>query len=842
MFEFLSKLVSRKSVNPSTEQVAAQILQKNQLVEDKQKTKEQERQVYLQRITASLNNEEALLSLLADCDFADGRYLAAQSIVTPAYLERALQLVRNIDKRAAKLMQARLDDIQAQEQTQQAALSLLQQADSLLSQELVLANQLIDLDKQFAQLKAVSAEMSRDFESKRNALQQRMNAQLALQRELLQLMQEIDQRVSQASQASFDYEATIQRWKDLLQTSHDHPLAGGLPKHLLLDAQKKLSLFEATYKASQQVAAFSDPDSSPQQENVAIDTVQGVTTEQTNISDADRTTTQAPSVTKSKSSKQAAPFVQMNLTQIEQLITQLENALGEGKLHVARQIERDLRHVDVKQFDQRSSLSADLKERLIAARNQLTHWMSLAKWSGDVSRDELIKTAEQLTSLSLTPQEIVETVSALRDQWRQMDSSSGGAPKELWLRFDAACSAVYAPAAQHFQAQAELRKGNLAQAEALLAKCANDVQQALNNLSDWKSLHAKIFEMQQGWKKIGQLDRKEKARLDRDFDQLLNSLKAPLAQRQSEEVQSREKMIAEVLALDSAQKSSIDQLRSIQQRWQIQAASVPLPRKDEQMLWERFRAACDGVFEKKRAFAESADLQRLSNLEAKQVICDELANVNTSDRALLRNVIDKANANWKSIGYVPRAHEQKIEQEFQSQLLRLKDLMYSLQTQELQQKSQQFIQAVALCQKLEFTLMQGGDSSQIDQVKQEWESIQLRGTKLGKVIQSRFARATNLPVEAWPQFAQESGENVPRWDELCLHLEILLGIESPAELARERLKKQVEVLQQALKSGGDQQQIQSLLMTMLDLPVHQSALRDARLQALLGKIDASYFA
>jgi hypothetical protein len=61
-------------------------------------------------------------------------------------------------------------------------------------------------------------------------------------------------------------------------------------------------------------------------------------------------------------------------------------------------------------------------------------------------------------------------------------------------------------------------------------------------------------------------------------------------------------------------------------------------------------------------------------------------------------------------------------------------------------------------------------------------------------------------------------------------------------LARERLKKQVEVLQQALKSGGDQQQIQSLLMTMLDLPVHQTALRDARLQALLGKIDASYFA
>jgi hypothetical protein len=839
MFEFLSKLVSRKSVNPSTEQVAEQILQKNQLVEDKQKIKEQERQAYLQKINANLNNEDTLFDLLSECDFADGRYLAAQHIVTPAYLERALQVTRKIDKRAAKLMQARLDEIRAQEQTQEAALALLQQADVLLSQELLLANQLIDLDKQFAQLNDVSADIGQDFKEKRDALQERLNVQLGLQRELLQLMQEIDLA---SAESSSEFEPTIQAWKARLQSVTEHQLARGLPKHLLPDAQKKIEHVESLSRQLNEVKVQSKLDLHVNQHISITNDSPDNEPEASQAPDTEVAATPVQTAAKSRSSKQVEPLVQLNLKQIEALIVQLEVALDEGKLGTARQIERELRHIDAKQNDKRFPLSADLKERLNSTRNQLTHWMSWAKWSGDVSRDELIKTAEQLTSLSLAPQEIVETVSALRDQWRQMDSKGGGAPKELWLRFDAACSAVYAPAAQHFQAQAELRKANLIQAQALLAQFATDAQHTLNNLSDWKSLHVQILAMQQAWKKIGQLDRKEKARVEREFDQLLNSLKAPLAQRQSEEVQSREKMIAEVLDLDSAQKSSIDQVRSIQQRWQMQAASVPMPRKEEQVLWERFRAACDSVFEKKRAHAESADLERQTNLVAKQDICNELSNANTHDRTELRSLIESANSRWKSIGYVPRAHEQKIEQDFQNQLLRLKAAVLELQKQEHQQKSQQLLRAIALCQKLEFVLLQDGQALQRDQLIQEWNCLQLSDTKLSKVIQSRFARAMNLSSDALQQFAQQAVDNAPQWDEVCMHLEILLSVESPSELARERLKKQVEVLKHALKSGGDQQKIQSLLAAFFSLHVEPNTVRESRLQNLLAKIDADYLA
>ena len=98
MFEFFSKLVSRRSSNKLEEQIAAQSLQKIQNEEVKQKDKEQERREYRQKIDASAKNEEATLALLLNCDFADGRYAAAQNLYSVACLEQALQAEKILEE------------------------------------------------------------------------------------------------------------------------------------------------------------------------------------------------------------------------------------------------------------------------------------------------------------------------------------------------------------------------------------------------------------------------------------------------------------------------------------------------------------------------------------------------------------------------------------------------------------------------------------------------------------------------------------------------------------------------------------------------------------------------
>lgn len=833
MFDFLSKLLPRRSLTQNNTQTKAQILaqaaQQSLLSESKQKNIEQERQQFLQKISASINNEESLLTLLRTCNFADGRYQAAQHIHTQAYLEKALQIVRKLDKRVAKLMQQRLDDLHDQQNLQLQAAACIQFADHLLSQSILLANQLVELDRQFKQLKNLSAEVQGTFQHKRDALQARMDAQLELQRQLLQLVHELE-CVKDFSDVDVDQQ--LADWQRVLQSCGTSPFAAALPRTLLHDAQNKLTQFKQAWQQSQQRVL------NTKNNYQSTDALTG------HVASAEHELDTEPHEVPQISNNEKLVIVNdpvseptLTLKQIEDLTTQLEDALEQGSVQVARQIEKALRDIDTKRNYRQFRLNEDLKERLNTARKQLSNLVSWAKWSGAVSRDELIATAEKLGSLSLSPQEIVDTVSALREQWKQMESQ-GSAPKDLWLRFDAACKLVYAPAAAHFQAQSELRQENLLKAEALLQQFAIEVEQILNHLSDWKLLRIKVLEMQQAWKKLGHVDRKERARLDKEFDALLSTLKAPLEQRQREEIQAREKMIAEVEALDISQKSSQDQLRSLQQRWQMQASSVPLQRRDEQQLWERFRAACDSVFEKKRQLAESADQQRANNLAAKRSICQQLMDADMDDRETILQTINTATQAWRQLGHVPRAQEQAIEKEFELRLQRLRDAMTRMQSDELQQRVQKIKAGLSLCQKLEAAIAQHGVSSElIASLRAEWQQLELPMNRVTKGIGLRFECAANLSSEDLIRYQDNLRANTSSFDALCLHLEILLGIESKTVTSQERLKKQVEVLQSALKSADNQAQQHNLLMQLLSMPVSQDDTRQQRLLHVMSTVD-----
>lgn len=833
MFEFISKLVSRRSSNQVQEQLAAQSLQKAQDEVVRQKSKEQQRHAYQQQIEAAFGNEDALLALLLACDFADGRYLAAQHLHSSAHLEKALQATKNIDKRVAKLMQTRLDQLSHQEQVQQAAQACVKQAEDLLSQEMILANQLIELDKQAARLQPFPSEYQEQFAQLRERLQSRMNAQIELQRQLLQTLQEM-QQVQDFS--ALDMQSQCAQWKALIEQCASNPLAVALPKNLIADVQTKLAQTENAWRRWQQTL-------------VTVPVVELDSHEQNSPTEI------APALSENSTSnvnkpvaehvKKAELVLTLSLAQIEELVDQFEASIEQGSIQNARQIEKKLQEVDTKQRYRQFNLSTQLKDRLNGARKQLSNLMSWAKWSGNVSRDELINTAEQLATLSLSPEEIVETVSALREQWKQMESKSGGAPKELWLRFDAACNLVYAPAAQHFQQQADLRSTNLAKAEQLLAQFSVDAERVLHDFQDWKSVHTQIMTMQSEWKKLGPIDRKDKVRIESAFSALLATLKTPLAQKQQEEISSREGMIAEVEAMDVSQKSSIDQLRSLQQRWQVQAASLPLPRRDEQQLWERFRAACDGVFEKKRVLAESADQQRMKNLTAKQAICQKLANAQPLEPANIQGLIEKANAEWRSIGHVPRSQEQQIEKEFQTQIQSLQQAIERQRTIELQQKTTRFSEGLSLCQQLEMTLESDPAwPEKTSLLATSWAALEIDDGKCGdlyKALQRRFANAIKINQDDIDGFRQQLKENTAQWDAVCLHLEILLGVDSPADLSAERLKKQVEVLQSALRNGEDKQQVQSLMSTLIKLSVSHNVSRIQRLQKVIDQLDITMF-
>jgi exonuclease SbcC len=831
MFDFISKLIHGRSIPKKNDQQAIVILNKTLQDEDAKRSNEQKRQSYLQKIDAAANNELALIDLLTQCDFADGRFHAAQKITSQSGIEKVLPAMRKLDKRVAKLLQARLDEKSQQEQRERAARACIDAVESLLQHTVILSNQVVELDKQYAKLSLLSPELVALFQEKRQILAQRLDQQVQLQQRLLGVLHEVE---TVADHAAIELEEKFSIWQATIDACVADQYAASLPKNLLNESQSKLKALQENWRGAQQHR------NQTQDHLSSIDLM-------TN-DDLAPEPVQMPA--KSAIKKTSKPTLSLSIEQIESNLQQMEVALEQGSVQDARKFDRELREVDTKQNYANLVLSMSLKERINLARKELLHLLSWAKWSGNASRDELVNTAEGLAGLKLSPKEIVGTVSALREQWKQTETNSGSASKEMWTRFDAACNAAYAPAAQFFNELNEQRKINVAQADTMLQEWRVQVQTLLsptetaNAQPDWKRVSGSILQMQQSWRALGPVDRKEKKRLDSDFDTMLAPLRQALIQRQKEEVNAREELILAATQLESAQNTPLDQLRQLQQRWQAQAANVPLPRKEEQALWERFRAACDAVFDKKRAHAESADKQRQENLQAKEKVCLDLQQAQQNDLSTssqLTEMISNAKTAWRQYGQVPRAEEQRIEQRFQTLLDALQQQLQQLQSKVQQEKSQIVLTKIEICLQLELLLLNPSpEATALLALKQAWSATPLPNSLISKSLQQRFNQVCNV-LEALPsegdieQRRQQMQAHRPAFDDALLHLEILLGLDSPADLSRERLQKQVEVLQSSLKNGQDQKQQGEMLNQLLNLPLMPELVVQQRMQNVLAR-------
>ena len=105
-------------------------------------------------------------------------------------------------------------------------------------------------------------------------------------------------------------------------------------------------------------------------------------------------------------------------------------------------------------------------------------------------------------------------------------------------------------------------------------------------------------------------------------------------------------------------------------------------------------------------------------------------------------------------------------------------------------------------------LMEGAmDASLRLALRQEWDALPALGSGNERVMAARFAAALE-GGEALRAALQANREAVMQE---ILQMEIRLGVDSPAALSQERLKQQIQVLQDALRAGQRPDQPQALL-------------------------------
>lgn len=798
--------------------------------------RQQEKQSALEQARSLGADEAPALAFLLQCQFADARLIAAEKLHQQANLETAMQAMRNTDRRVEKLLQQRLQFLAHQAQQQQQLNACLESAQGLLADTQLMPNQVADLDRRWQVAGGKPDDTS--FAPVREQLARRLQQQMQLQRNIRDHIQSLrahsaDADIGQSSQSNQSSQLS-ELMQQGLQLESDAEIKA-VPKVLLQElalaqsqlAQQIRNLAQAEQQQAEQQAARqqkADADQASQANlaqppigtpiDAAIGPTIGANTDagaapEGGIDLAPVGEIQAEPI-RPRPAKNKSVLDPALLQQFANALDALEKALEQGLLHAAFEHDKTLR--ELKQVRPNAQQAA----RLGQARAELHRLQGWAKWGGNVSREELVKAVEELGAQDLSMVELAKKVGSMRERWKKLDTASGAAPKSLWERFDNACTQAYAPAAAHFKKLSEERQHNLQQAQGLLEQIEQFNASFVESQADWRQVSHFAQRQRQHWQQLGPLERKDKKRLDQEFERLMAHSGTPLAEQRRHEAVRREQMIKQVQACNPHDRATLDLLRQLQERWQEQAKALPLERKPEQDLWQRFRSACDAVFATRKESAQVADSERRTHLQAKEALCTELEGQHEAQEAakLLRSSQDA----WHQIGAVPRAQEQAIEQRFQRARQALQQQIEQAKRAARREEHTRMRQKLELCQQLEASLLEPDcaiNATNATHWQTRWQAIAPLGRELENTLLRRFEAA----LQASAPYIQKLRSNREQFLNELLRLEIILSLDSPEPYARERLKIQVEVLQSSLRSGQKAEAPQAQVLRLCALPV-----------------------
>ena len=854
MFEFLFKRSASKSSAPDpvvAEQAAATAQSASRRAEQ------------VARAHAVAGDEVAAADFIVSSEFADARLIAAEHVHTLPLLEKVHQAMRNTDRRVAKLMQGRIDLIRHQAAETQRAQASIATAQRLLNDDKLSPNQVAELDRQWQVIKA-TPELAAAFAAARAALAARLEAQVVLQRAVIDAVAAA--RALASNGQSADELAQALARLDAEHAQHaQSPECGSLPKHLESDFIQAREQAQSALQALQQHQAVFDARQAALAEwqaqdaaTLDVDTLKRAwqalpRLPESPLSDslqqqfaAVLASAPAPAVTAAvvatpvhaeatprKPRQELAAVSKEATEQFFKTLDAMEAALQDGLLHVASEHDKTLRD------SKHGRLTPAQADRLAHVRGEFKRLADWARWGGNVSREELVKAGEELPAQELPMAELAKKVGSLRERWKSLDTLSGPAPKSLWERFDAACSLAYAPAAQHFKQLAEERHGNAAKAQELIAETA---ALAAEESTDWKHVASASQRLRQAWTRLGTIDRKEKKRLDTEFGAALDALSKPLDTQRQIETARREQLIVEVGLLKPSERNTVDMLKALQDKWQELAKALPLERRAEQALWQRFRAACDDIFAKRKETAHAADHERREHLHARVALCASLETAvvpegdDKARSAFIHHLLRETRAAWNATGPVPRASEAKIEQRYQAAVAGLQAQADAIAERAGAAQANALRDKLRLTQALETALVEGDAGADAAPWVQRWSALPPLDAQYERSLQQRFAAAQAALGEGAAAYVQQLQANQDRLRDEVLRLEIVAGVDSGSEFARDRLKMQVEVLQSSLKSGQKPLTQVSQLMQLCAIAAATDARTASRIETLLRRI------
>jgi hypothetical protein len=282
---------------------------------------------------------------------------------------------------------------------------------------------------------------------------------------------------------------------------------------------------------------------------------------------------------------------------------------------------------------------------------------------------------EKAENLLLNPS-IVKAFQILQkyhDQWRETGPVPREKKEELWERFHEATIKINKKHQEHFENLKEQSHKNLEAKQDLCKKVDTLLEQSPTTPKEWEKNSKAIIEFQQIWKTIGFASKKDNQEVylrfrnacDKFFDNKRDFFKR-YKEEQQNNLQLKNELVqqAEALKDSSDWKKTTDELIRIQKKWK-EIGSVP--RKHSDIIWKKFRGACDQFFNRKTEFFNKKDEIQEENLRLKEELIEELKKYEPDkNNEASFTTLQEFQQRWSEIGFVPIKKKDRINQEFRN--------------------------------------------------------------------------------------------------------------------------------------------------------------------------------
>lgn len=429
---------------------------------------------------------------------------------------------------------------------------------------------------------------------------------------------------------------------------------------------------------------------------------------------------------------------------------------------------------------------------------------SWQRFGADQARERLCAKVEALLDGEHEPPEIATLLRTARGEWQGLPAGDPAREHALRRRFEKAASKAFKPCKAFFEEQTRSREASRQKKLELLARLDAFVADSDWSHVDWKAALRLRRDTLADWQRAGPADRNKARGLERKLRSSLAALDEPLQHERQRCLQQREGLIERATALQEAPdpRRAVDECKQLQREWQV---TVPGPRRAEDALWARFRAACDNVFgARQRAFDGQRETWQ-ANLARKRTLCEQAeALANTEDVADAQRELARLQSEWREAGPVARAEAAAVEKRFAAAAARLVKRREADAEQARRASLRRLQDKAELCHAAE--ALAGTADQGLAALETRWASLAPLDAKgEEQIIAARFdqaCRAARGEDEALTSRARTESENRQARETLCLRMEILAGVESPPEYAAARMNFQVQRLSSALGGRG----------------------------------------